>query len=75
MRLLREIRPGTSVEVYRVLRDLLRGNERIIFDSMVAVTSSQRQPFTPPGSRTEQEDKLNEIQTKLQTAELHGTVD
>ncbi len=72
MRLLREIRPGTSVEVYRVLRDLLRGNERIIFDSMVAVTSSQRQPFTPPGNRTEQEDKLNEIQTKLQTAELHG---
>ncbi len=72
MKLLREIRPGTAVVVYGTLREMLRGNEDILFDSMSLVTATQNQPFTPPSNDTERDQKLLEIQTKLQTAQLHS---
>jgi hypothetical protein len=77
MKLLREIRPGTAVVVYGTLREMLRGNEDILFDSMSLATATQNQPFAPPSNDTERDQKLLEIQTKLQTAQLHsnrGTV-
>src|SRR4051794_37537067 len=72
MKLLREIRPGTAVAVYEIIRELLRGNENIIFDSMTAATATQKQPFIPPSNATENDQKLVEIKAKVQTAELHS---
>jgi hypothetical protein len=72
MKLLREIRPGTAVVVYGTLREMLRGNEDILFDSMSLATATQNQPFAPPANDTERDQKLLEIQTKLQTAQLHS---
>jgi len=72
MKLLREIRPGTAVVVYEVVRELLRGNEDILFDSMTVATATQTQPFAPPSDATERDQKLVEIRAKLQTAQLHS---
>jgi hypothetical protein len=70
MRLLSQIPPGSALPVYKSLRDLLRGNDKIIFESMVSVTTGQKKPFAPPSDSSEYEQKHVEIEARLKTADI-----
>lgn len=70
MRLLSQIPPGSALPVYQSLRDLLRGNEQIIFDSMAFVSAGQKKPFVGPADSSEYEPKHVEIEAMLRTADI-----
>lgn len=70
MKLLSQISPGSVLPVYQSLRDLLKGNERIIFDSVASITAGQKKPFAVPADSSEYEQKHEEIGAMLETADI-----
>jgi hypothetical protein len=72
MRLLSQISPGSVLPVYQSLRDLLRGNERIIFDSMAFITAGQKRPFVVPTDSSEYDQKHEEIEAMLEAADIRN---
>lgn len=70
MRLLSQISPDSVLPVYQSLRDLLKGNERIIFDSVASITARQKRPFSVPTDSSEYEQKHEEIGAMLETADI-----
>src|SRR5947209_12117179 len=70
MRLLSQIPPGSALPVYQNLRDLLKGNEKIIFESMASVTAGQKKPFAAPNDSSEYGQKHVEIEAMLKTADI-----
>lgn len=72
MRLLSQISQGSVLPVYRSLRNLLKGNERIIFDSMASITAGQKRPFVVPIDISEYEQKHEEIEAILEAADIRN---
>jgi hypothetical protein len=72
MNLLSQIRPGTALPIYETLKQILRGNEAIIFESMVAVTAG-RNAFQAPIDNSQYDIKHAEIEARLRTADMNSS--
>lgn len=65
MKLSIDIPPKELLRCYYDLKTLLKGNDQIIFDAMVAASDQIHVPFQPPKDATEFPQKYQEIELRL----------
>src|SRR5688500_14893001 len=67
MKLSIDIPPKELLKCYQGLKAILRGNDQVIFDSMITASSQIGVPFQPPTDASEFPQKHLEIENRLNT--------